>query len=79
MQKRWRGPGWGRLTRAKTRAYPNPYVSSTRRRDDVLLLPDAGVWVGVSEILPTHPAKAGGFLSSALEAGEPGRAGFSES
>jgi len=27
----------------------------------VLLLPDAGVWVGTSEILPTHPAKAGGF------------------
>jgi len=42
-------------------AYPNPYDLLTRRRGYVLLLPYAGVWVGTSEILPTHPAKAGGF------------------
>jgi len=38
------------------------YGSPIRRRVHVLLLPDAGVWVrGSNEILPTHPAKAGGF------------------
>jgi len=57
----------------RRRAYPNHYVSSQRRHGHVLLSPDAGVWVGIIEILPTHPAKAGGFLfSSALEAGAPG-------
>jgi len=43
------------------RAYPKHYVSPVRRQRNVLLLPDAGVWVGTSEILPTHPANAGGF------------------
>lgn len=28
------------------RAYPNPYALPFRRQCDVLLLPDAGVWVG---------------------------------
>jgi len=42
-------------------AYPYRHGSLIRRRCDVLLLPDAGVWVGTNEILPTHPANAGGF------------------
>lgn len=49
------------LTGIADAAYPNPYDLLTRHRGYVLLLPDAGVWVGTSEILPTHPAKAGGF------------------
>jgi hypothetical protein len=49
------------LTGIAGAAYPNSYDSLTRHRGYVLLLPDAGVWVGTSEILPTHPAKAGGF------------------
>lgn len=43
------------------RAYPSPYALPFRRQCNVLLLPDAGVWVGLNEILPTHPANAGGF------------------
>ena len=38
------------------------YVFSIRRQGSVLLLPDAGVWVGISEILPNPPGKAGGFF-----------------
>jgi len=43
-------------------AYPNPYELLTCRRGCVLLLPDAGVRVGVQRILPTHPAKAAWVL-----------------
>ena len=52
------------------RAYPNPYALPFSRQCDVLLLPDAGVWVGLTEIHPTHPANAGGFhFIRHLEAG----------
>ncbi len=43
------------------------YVPPVRNRGYVLLLlSDAGVWVGTSEILPTHPAKRVGLMSSAF-------------
>ena len=64
MQKRCnlRGSsGRPQLTGIAGAAYSNSYDSLTRHRGYVLLLPDAGAWVGTSEILPTHPAKAGGF------------------
>jgi len=41
------------------RAYPYRYVSSRCRRHDVLLLRDAGVWIGPSEILPIPPGECG--------------------
>jgi hypothetical protein len=44
----------------------------------VLLLPDAGLWVGLNEILPTHPAKRVGFSFHPLSAqsDRDGRTGF---
>jgi len=53
--------GFLRLTQPFRDAYAKSYVSPIRRQLHVLLLYDAGVWVGLSEILPTHPANAGGF------------------
>jgi hypothetical protein len=59
------------------RAYPNPYALPFSRQCDVLLLPDAGVWVGLTEIHPTHPANAGGFhFHPPFMSWEPGRNDF---
>lgn len=66
MQKRLRKDAQSRLSAFDTgisRAYPEHYVFPFRRQRSVLLLlPDAGVWVGTSEILPTHPPKRVGFV-----------------
>jgi hypothetical protein len=52
-----------RLTASKCPAYAYSYVPPTMRRQPVLLLLcNAGVWVGLSEILPTHPATRVGFI-----------------
>lgn len=42
------------------------HVLPNQRRCNLLLLRDAGVWVGdiYNEIFPTHPANAGGFYFS---------------
>ena len=43
------------------RAYPNPYALPFRRQCDVLL-PDAGVWVGLTEIHPPTRRTRVGFI-----------------
>jgi hypothetical protein len=65
MQKRLRKDAQSGLFAFDTgisRAYAEHYVFPFRRQRSVLLLPDAGVWVGTSEILPTHPPKRVGFV-----------------
>jgi hypothetical protein len=67
-----------RLTHAFRRAYANGYVSLIRRQLHVLLLlPDAGVWVGTQRNSSHPPGKAGGFcFHPLLRAGNRGWAGF---
>lgn len=64
MQKDTRAPFSACVAAIDThigRAYPYWHALLIRRRRYVLLLPDAGVRVGTNEILPSHPANAGGF------------------
>jgi len=60
------------LTGPPGAAYPSPYDSLARGWRYVLLLLDAGVWVELFEILPTHPANAGGFSFIRCISWEPG-------
>jgi hypothetical protein len=48
--------GWPRLTGIAGAAYPNTYDLLTRHRGYVLLLPDAGVWVGTRRN-SSHPTR----------------------
>jgi hypothetical protein len=58
----------------KWRAYPNSYVSTPCRRQHVLLLPHAGVWIGAQRN-PSHPTrrKRVGFVFTRFQLGSDGR------
>ena len=56
-----RAPGRDVFDSGIRRAYPNRYVLSVRRRRDVLLSSDAGVWLGTLRNSSHPPGEAGGF------------------